>query len=66
MTKTAFRLVSAGLASSCLGPARFAPALALGIALAGSPVAAQTTPPETAPTTTPTTSATTASLIVTG
>ena len=62
MTKTAFRLVSAGLASSCLGPARFAPALALGIALAGSPVAAQTTPPETAPTTTPTTAPTTADL----
>ena len=62
MTKTAFRLAPAGLASSCLGPARFAPALALGIALAGSPVAAQTTPPETAPTTTPTTAPTTADL----
>ena len=34
MTKTAFRLVSARLASSCLGPARFAPALALGIGCA--------------------------------
>lgn len=55
MTKTAFRLAPAGLASSCLAPARFAPALALGIALAGSPVAAQTTTPTTTPDTAPTT-----------